>query len=78
MRLAGLFIDIGVKSGYNQIKLGGQIMIAKRYSLEELKEIIVPIAEKYHISKVYLFGSFARGDYNEQSDIDLRIEKGET
>lgn len=52
-------------------------MIAKRYSLEELKEIIAPIAEKYHISKVYLFGSFARGDYDEQSDIDLRIEKGE-
>ncbi len=52
-------------------------MIAKRYSIEELKEIIAPIAEKYHISKVYLFGSFARGDYNEQSDVDLRIEKGE-
>ena len=52
-------------------------MVATRYSIEELKEIIVPIAEKYHISKVYLFGSFARGDYNEQSDVDLRIEKGE-
>jgi predicted nucleotidyltransferase len=52
-------------------------MVAARYSIEELKEIIAPIAEKYHISKVYLFGSFARGDYNEQSDIDLRIEKGE-
>jgi len=52
-------------------------LVAARYSIEELKEIIAPIAEKYHISKVYLFGSFARGDYNEQSDIDLRIEKGE-
>ncbi|MPW25999.1 nucleotidyltransferase [Alkalibaculum sp. M08DMB] len=48
-----------------------------RYSIDDLKEIIVPIAEKYHISKVYLFGSFAREDNNEQSDIDLRIEKGE-
>ncbi len=52
-------------------------MIAKQYSVDELKEIIAPIAEKYHISKVYLFGSFARGDYNESSDVDLRIEKGE-
>ncbi len=52
-------------------------MIEKRYSIEELKEVIAPIAEKYHLSKVYLFGSFARGDYNELSDIDLRIEKGE-
>lgn len=34
-------------------------MIEKRYSIEELKEVIAPIAEKYHISKVYLFGSFA-------------------
>lgn len=52
-------------------------MNEKRYSIEELKEIIAPIAKKYHISKVYLFGSFARGDYNELSDVDLRIEKGQ-
>jgi len=52
-------------------------MYKSRYSIEELKSIIVPIAEKYHISKVYLFGSFARGESKEQSDIDLRIEKGE-
>ena len=25
---------------------------------------------------MYLFGSYARGDYHDQSDIDLRIEKG--
>lgn len=48
-----------------------------RYSIDDLKKIIVPIAEKYHISKVYLFGSFARGDQNDISDLDLRIEKGE-
>ena len=28
-------------------------------------------------SEVFLFGSYARGDYNENSDIDLRIEKGD-
>lgn len=32
--------------------------------------------KKYRISRVFLFGSFARGDYNDQSDIDLRIDKG--
>jgi len=52
-------------------------MDKSRYSVEDLKEIIEPIAAKYHISKVYLFGSFARGDQHDQSDIDLRIEKGE-
>lgn len=74
---SNVLIDSIIKNGYNKIKIGGQIMIAKRYSVEELKKIIAPIAEKYHISKVYLFGSFARGDYNELSDVDLRIEKGE-
>ncbi|MCL2254026.1 MAG: nucleotidyltransferase domain-containing protein [Lachnospiraceae bacterium] len=49
----------------------------KRYTIEELKEIIYPIAQKYNISKVYLFGSYARGDFDEQSDIDIRIDKGE-
>ena len=51
-------------------------METKIYTIDELKNIIAPIAEKYQISQVYLFGSFARGDYDEQSDIDIRIEKG--
>ena len=51
-------------------------MAAKHYTIDELKKIITPIAEKYQIAQVYLFGSFARGDYNEESDIDIRIEKG--
>lgn len=52
------------------------MMYAGNYSVEDLKKIIAPIAEKYHIAQVYLFGSFARGDYSEKSDIDIRIEKG--
>ena len=50
--------------------------MAKIYTIEELKAIIIPIAKKYGIQKVYLFGSMARGDGDENSDIDLRIEKG--
>ena len=46
------------------------------YTIDELRERIMPIAKKYGIAKVYLFGSFARRDYHENSDIDLRIEKG--
>lgn len=51
-------------------------MGAKAYTIEELKNIITPIAKKYQIAQVFLFGSFARGDYDEHSDIDIRIEKG--
>lgn len=51
-------------------------MAAGNYSVDEIKKIIAPIAEKYQVAQVYLFGSFARGDYSEESDIDIRIEKG--
>lgn len=49
----------------------------KQYSIEDLRKIINPIAEKYHVSKVFLFGSFARGNNHENSDVDLRIDKGD-
>ena len=32
---------------------------------------IIQLAEKYHVEKVVLFGSRARGDFKERSDIDL-------
>ena len=32
------------------------------YSAEEIKTIIIPIAEKYGVLRIYLFGSYARGD----------------
>ena len=37
---------------------------------------IKQLAEKYSIGKVILFGSRARGDYRERSDIDLAITGG--
>jgi len=48
--------------------------VHKRLSIEELKSIVKPIAEKYGIDKIYLFGSVARGDHNKNSDYDLCIE----
>lgn len=32
------------------------------------------LEKKYPISKMALFGSYARGDYNEHSDIDVLVE----
>jgi len=46
----------------------------RRYSIEELRDIVAPIAEKYGVSRVYLFGSVARGDDDEKSDYDFYIE----
>ncbi len=46
------------------------------YSAEEIKTIIIQIAEKYGVLRIYLFRSYARGDNTEDSDVDLRIDKG--
>ena len=49
----------------------------RRLSIEELTSIVKPIAEEYGVSKIYIFGSVARGDDNDDSDYDFCIEKGE-
>ncbi|WP_094551656.1 nucleotidyltransferase family protein [Petroclostridium xylanilyticum] len=51
-------------------------MSAKKYTIEEIRTIVEPIARKYGVERVYLFGSYARGDVTENSDVDLRIDKG--
>ena len=45
----------------------------KQQILDEIREL----AQKYQIKKVILFGSRARGDYHETSDIDLATEGGD-
>ncbi|HPX70546.1 MAG TPA: nucleotidyltransferase domain-containing protein [Bacillota bacterium] len=47
------------------------------YNIEELKNIIGPIAAKHGVESVSLFGSYSRGTASSNSDIDLKIEKGE-
>ena len=47
-----------------------------KYTIEEIKEKSIPIAKKYGVSKLALFGSYARGDAIESSDIDFVIDKG--
>lgn len=44
------------------------------YSFEEIADRVRPIAEKYGLRSVYLFGSYARGDADEDSDIDLLVD----
>lgn len=48
------------------------------YSHEQLSRLVTPIAKKYHIPAVYLFGSYARGTAREDSDIDLLIDTSGT
>ena len=47
-----------------------------RDMIANLKKMIRPIAKKYGVESVYLFGSRARGDYRTDSDFDFYIKKG--
>ena len=47
-----------------------------RYTVDEIKEIVETLAAQYGADRIYPFGSYARGDADKDSDIDLRIDKG--
>ena len=51
-------------------------MLSKPYTIQELKTIIQPVAQRYGVERISLFGSYARGEANQDSDIDLRIDSG--
>ena len=45
----------------------------KTYALDEIREIVSKLAAQYGAERVYLFGSCARGDYTEDSDVDIAL-----
>lgn len=46
-------------------------------SLEEVKKLAIPILKAHKIKKAAVFGSFARGDFDDKSDVDILIEPPE-
>jgi predicted nucleotidyltransferase len=49
--------------------------MAMVYTIEQLKERIAPVASKYRLPAVYLFGSYAKGEATEESDVDILVDK---
>lgn len=47
----------------------------KVYTLEEIKAKAIPIAKKYGVKKLSLFGSYARGEADEKSDLDFLYDE---
>lgn len=46
-------------------------------SLEEVKKLAISILKAHKIKKAAVFGSFARGDFDDKSDVDILIEPPE-
>ena len=55
---------------------GALDMSSQIYTVEEIKDAIREIAQRYGVERVALFGSYARGEARPDSDIDLIIDKG--
>ena len=47
------------------------------FTLENITALVKPIAAKYHVQEIYLFGSYARGEANGNSDLDFLVFGGE-
>ena len=47
------------------------------YTVKDIQRIVSPIEDRYGVNRVYLFGSYARGESTPDSDVDLRIDKGQ-
>jgi len=43
-------------------------------NIEEIKKKVIPILKRYHVKKAGIFGSVARGEETEESDIDILVE----
>ena len=46
------------------------------YTIEEIRALVAPIAQAYGVERIYLFGSYARGEATPESDLDFRIDRG--
>lgn len=45
-------------------------------TISNIKNAVAKVGKKYGINKAYLFGSYARGDADEYSDVDIMIDRG--
>lgn len=43
-------------------------------TIKTIKAKAIPILKNYGVNRAYLFGSFARGEQNQNSDIDFLVE----
>jgi hypothetical protein len=46
------------------------------YTLNEIKEKTIPVAKAYGIQSLGVFGSYARNEATDESDVDICVEKG--
>lgn len=48
----------------------------KVYGVEEIAQALYPLAKRFGIGDAYLYGSYARGTADKDSDVDIIIDRG--
>ncbi len=66
----GLPFDLKISNGEVMV----DSMSSTQPNVDELRKLVKPIAEKAGVNKLILFGSRARGDFDEDSDYDFCVE----
>ena len=51
-----------------------RIMTERVYTKDEIRQLIIPIAKNRKIDRVFLFGSYARNEATNASDLDFCID----
>ena len=46
------------------------------FTIADIKALVKPIAEKYNVDEIYLFGSYARNEADQNSDLDFLVLGG--
>ena len=49
----------------------------KIYTMDEITDIVAPVARRYGVERIYVFGSYAKGTADEYSDVDFLIYPGQ-
>ena len=47
------------------------------FTIKDIVSLVKPVAEKYGVKAIYLFGSYARGEADGNSDLDFLVFGGE-
>ena len=46
------------------------------YTARELRDILLPVFDRYGVRRAVLFGSYGKGTATERSDVDLMVDSG--
>lgn len=45
----------------------------RKFSINNISQLLEPVFKKYHVKLAYLFGSYARGNQIKESDVDIAV-----